>query len=133
MKKTKYLLIILGILLITGSIFIIAQSNQDCEKKVDFYYNPSCPHCQEVAPLIEQLKTEYSDWKFSYYDVSQTSYTGISGVPTIKLYPDGKNGREILLEGSYEIPKYLKCELEEKSTPECPTHINLIRGSYFLE
>lgn len=131
-KKNKWKIFsILGILLIVSSSLIIANSNKPCEKRIEFYYNPSCPHCQEVIPLINKYQEQYNKWEFYIYDVTKGSYPNISGVPTIKIYPE--KGREIILTGSYEIPKYLKCELEEKSSLECPTHLNLIRGSYFLE
>jgi thiol-disulfide isomerase/thioredoxin len=135
--KTKIILII-GIFLLMGSIAVImgvsnntnSSLGKSCEKRVEFYFDPSCPHCKEVTPLINQLRTEFSQWKFYDYDVTQGSYPNITGVPMIKIYPI--DGREIVLSGSYEIPKYLKCELQEKSSSECPTHLNLVRGSYFL-
>lgn len=119
-------------ILIMTILTINALSNSaDCEKRIEYYYNPSCPHCQEVSPLIYESEKIFTNWKFYYYDASQTSYKDVLGVPTIKIYPG--DGREVILSGSYEIPKYLKCELQEMSTLECPTHHELIRESYFIE
>jgi hypothetical protein len=73
-------------------------------------------------------KYNYHNWKF--FDTTQTSYN-ISGTPTVKIKTN--DCRNIELVGSYEIPKYLECELKEQSSKECPTHIELKRGSYFLE
>ena len=42
--------------------------------------------------------------------------------------------REITLVGSYEIPKFLECELNEISTLDCPTtsYLNCTTNSYFI-
>lgn len=134
MQKKSIIFLGIGFILLIGiisTIVAVSTSTKSCEKRIDIFYNPSCPHCEKVFPLIEQLQKQYTQWKFNYYDVTQGSYQNISGVPTIKIYPS--DGREIILVGSYEIPKYLKCELQEISTKECPTHLDLIRDSYFIE
>lgn len=86
-------------------------------RTVDFFYSPSCQHCQQVIPLINVLSNgEYSSiWKWNFFDVTNGSYD-IDGVPTLIF--DNK----VKLQGSYEIPKYAKCYLEEQTTKECPTY-----------
>jgi thiol-disulfide isomerase/thioredoxin len=131
-NKAKLILIIFGIFLIGIITSVVAIQSLKCEKKIEFYYNPNCPHCQKVIPLVKELSSEFTNWKFYTYDVSQGQgdYKDIAGVPTIMVYPG--DGRKIILIGAYEIPKYLKCELQEMSTNECPTHSYLIRNSFFL-
>ncbi len=121
-KSIIAMCLIIGLLLV-GSV---------TASSVNFYYSPTCPHCEAVSPLIQQLSQQKfsAAWKWSFFDVSKQSYD-IQGVPTIKIKTD--DCREIELVGSYEIPKYLKCELQEQSTKECMTHSELKRGSYFLE
>lgn len=133
-KKNKIILVVFFSIIVLSLVIISAVSSYEktC-KKIEFYYNPSCPHCKEVYPLVQQYSKFYPQWKFDFIDVVNPpkSYLGVEGVPTIKIYPG--DGREIILVGSEEIPKYLKCELEEKSSLECPTHLELKRGSYFIE
>jgi len=133
-KKKRRLFFVIAFILSIGIIAtIVSGSNQikSCEKRIEFFYNPSCPHCEKVSPLLQQFQKQYANWKFYYNDVTQGSYKDINGVPTIKIYPGDE--REIILVGSYEIPKYLKCELQEMTTKECPTNLNLIKGSFFIE
>lgn len=100
--------------------------------RVDFFYSPTCPACKSIIPtinpLIEQFNKPYYIW--NVYDISQGSYN-IKAVPTIKIKTS--DCREIELVGTQEINKYLKCELQEMSTLECPTNTQLKRGSYFIE
>ena len=97
---------------------------------IDYFYSPTCGHCSKVTPLVNSLRKEYYYYDWNVHDVSLRNYN-IPGVPRIEITTD--DGREIVLSGSLEIPKYLKCELQQQSTKECPTHSNLVRGSYFLE
>jgi len=127
-KKFIFITMILFLVLI-GIVF--ALEDKLCEKKVEFYYSPSCPHCQEVFPLVNELKEYFTNWNFYFYDVTQKSYPDINAVPLIIIKPG--DGRTIELIGTYEIQKYLKCEVQEQSTPECLTHYDLVRESYFLE
>ncbi len=133
MKKKFIVLISLAFILISlAGVFAVVQvqSSKLACKRVEFYYNPSCPHCQNVFPLIKEYSNKYTDWKFYSFDASQKSYLDVYAVPTVKVYP--ADNRKIILTGEDEIEKYLKCELEEKSSLECPTHLNLVRGSYFI-
>ena len=81
---------------------------------VEFYYSPTCPHCQAVSPFISELSAKYNflDWRF--YNVAEGSYA-IDGVPTLII------DKTITLKGSYEIPRYLECYLKEQSSLNCPT------------
>ena len=98
--------------------------------KVDFFYSPSCIHCQNIFPLIETYEDYFTNWEFSYYDITKGSYA-VQGVPTIMLTTS--DGREIFLIGSKEIPQKIECELLEMSTPECITYSadECITGSWF--
>jgi len=128
--KIKVLLVIIS-LVISLSIIVIAQNNNIYEKKVEFYYNPQCSHCQEVMPLINKFEDEFSNWNFYYFDITKEKYSEVSAVPMVKVFPE--KDRTITLLGSLEISKYLKCELQEMSTLECMTHNELNRGSYFID
>lgn len=94
----------------------------------NFYYSESCPHCQKVLPLVNDLSKTYP---INFYNVNEGSYN-ISGVPFIQIITS--DCRKIDLIGSYEIPKFLKCELQEKSTIDCPTYsyLNTTTDSYFI-
>jgi len=97
---------------------------------IDFFYSNSCPHCQQVKPLMNEMVQKFPDKEINFYDVAQGSYD-VPGVPTIRIKTD--DCRNIELIGTNEIDKYLFCELQEMSTEECMTHNYLKRGSYFIE
>jgi thiol-disulfide isomerase/thioredoxin len=119
--KNKYLFsILITILLLQG----ISAMN------VDYFYSKNCPHCNNIKPLIIDFSYSYPQHNWNFFDVSRGSYN-VSGVPTIKIKTS--DCRRIDLVGIYEIPKYLRCELQEMSTRECPTHLTLNRGSFFIE
>jgi len=99
-------LLVLGLLLV-GSVSAMV---------VNFYYNPSCSHCNKVLPLISEIS---KDHKINFIDISQGSYN-VQDVPTIKIKTD--DGREIKLIGSQQIPRWLGCELKEQSNLNCPTY-----------
>jgi len=108
--KTKYILII-GLV-----IFLISFTSAS---SINFYYSPNCPHCQNVKPLINSLKSNYIQWQFNFIDITKGSYN-ILGVPFVTIITTDK--RKIDLVGSSEIPKYLECELNEMTTLDCPTY-----------
>lgn len=109
---------VLGLLLISG---VSALS-------VDFFYSASCSHCKQVYPLVFDLSKQH---KINFLDVTQGSYN-IPGVPMI--YIKTSDCRDIELRGSREIPRYLKCELNEMTTMECPTYsFNKEKQSWFIE
>ena len=81
---------------------------------VDYYYNPQCPHCVEIAPFISQIKSFFTDVKWVDHDVVEEEMS--VGTPTIVV------NKKITLVGSGEIPRGLPCELQEMSTPNCVTY-----------
>lgn len=109
MKKIILSVILVGMFLLS---FVSAV------RTVDFYYSPTCPHCQKVAPLIDFLsKIKYdTNWYWYFNDVTKGSYQ-IDGVPTLIF--DNK----IKLVGDSEILRYTECYLKEQSSLECPTSI----------
>jgi thiol-disulfide isomerase/thioredoxin len=121
-KTTIAMSLIIGLMLVG----VVSASS------VSFYYSPTCPHCEAVAPLVQQLSQQRfsTNWKWSFFDVSKQKYD-VEGVPTIKIKTS--DCRDIILVGSGEIPRYLKCELQEQSTKECMTSIQLnpATNSYF--
>jgi len=98
---------------------------------IDYYYSPNCSHCQKVTPLINSLVGKYNNYNWNFYDVSQGSYN-IQGTPTVRIKTN--DCREIKLVGSYEIPRWLNCELQQMTTKECPTStkLNLETNSWFI-
>ncbi len=62
-------------LLIIG-IFLIAynpsaqQEAKEGAMQVDFFFHPSCPHCQEQKVFNEELKAEFPEAAFVYHDVT---------------------------------------------------------------
>jgi thiol-disulfide isomerase/thioredoxin len=37
---------------------------------VHFFFLPTCPHCHEQRPIIEELQAEYHEVHFAYHDIS---------------------------------------------------------------
>jgi thiol-disulfide isomerase/thioredoxin len=68
-KYTTLILIILGFIAL-----FISQLPSDVvgDEDLIFFYHPSCPHCTDQKPFLDQLEARY-DVKFSRFDVS-TSY-----------------------------------------------------------
>jgi len=84
--------------------------------RTDFFYSETCPHCEQVYPLVAALSQYFP---INFLDVSKGSYA-VQGVPLIRILTS--DCRTIELVGSGEIPKYLECELNEMSTKDCPTY-----------
>lgn len=107
--KTKYFVMLGIIVLLVGSVTAI--------RTADYYYSPTCPHCQKVSPFIDLIsQTDYStNWNWNFYDITKGSYD-IDGVPTLIF------DNLIKLQGSYEIPRYAECYLKEQSSLNCPTY-----------
>ena len=111
-----------------GIVFLISLV---AATQTNFYYSPTCPHCQQVTPLVQELSKTNN---INAIDVSQGSYD-VPGVPMISIKTN--DGREITLIGSQEIPTYLECELNEISSERCPTYssqegINCESNSWFI-
>lgn len=80
---------------------------------VDFYA-PWCGPCKMLAPLLEQLASEFNGKiKFAKLNVDDAtemaSRYGITGVPTLMLF---RNGQEIDTVVGMQSPKVLKAWLE---------------------
>lgn len=116
-----FIVALLGLFLVSS---VTAQS-------INFFYSPSCPHCNSVSPLVSELSKQFTNWQWNFLDVTQGSYN-VKGVPTIRIKTS--DCREIELVGSQEIPKFLKCEAQEMSTKECPTstELNTETNSFFI-
>lgn len=129
MKKGEINKIKLSIILAFAFIF---STNYVSAMNIDFFYSPNCPACNSIFPEIILLSNQFTfpNYLWNGFDVSKKSY-GINLIPTVRIETD--DCREIELVGTNEINKYLKCELQEMSTPECRTHNYLKRGSYFIE
>ena len=82
----------------------------------NFYYSETCPHCNQVYPVVVELSKYFP---INFLDVTKESYD-VQGVPLLEIFTLDK--RKINLVGSQEIPKYLECELNEMSSLECPTY-----------
>jgi len=114
----------LGVFLILLGVLMI---NNVSAIKADFYYSTNCPHCREIYPFVSEV-SNYFD--INFHDVNKEKVS-VDSVPTVKIKTS--DCRNIELIGSYEISKYLVCELQEMSTEKCMTHNYLKRGSYFIE
>jgi len=113
-----FLIAIVGLLLVSS---VSASS-------VNFFYSENCPHCKQVYSLVVYTSKYFP---INFIDVNQGSYD-VQGVPLIKILTS--DCRKIDLVGSQEISKYLKCELQEMSTMECPTYgFNKERQSWFIK
>jgi thioredoxin 1 len=90
---------------------------------VDFWA-PWCAPCRKVAPILDELATEYqgkiSVGKINADDAANTKTVGdagISSIPTINVYVGGKIVKQII--GAKAKPELLK-ELEDLITPPSP-------------
>lgn len=74
--KEKFNRYLLGALLIVGIFAILFTGSQAAPTHdgmvVSVFYLPTCPHCAEQRPIIEQLQAELSDVSFIFYDASST-------------------------------------------------------------
>jgi len=123
------------LLIILSLCILIISVNLVSAMKIDFYYSPTCSHCQNVIPTINNLIAKYQEpyyvWKT--YDVTQMNYN-IRAVPTIKI--ETNDCRSIEISGDVPIINKLPCELNEQSTQKCVTYINgegTRGGSWFVE
>lgn len=103
--------------------------------KINFFYSPTCPHCQNVIPLVNSLMQQYTESYFNWYvyDITKGSYN-IQGVPLIRIQTE--DCRNITIEGDQPILKQLPCELKQQSSAECPTYLNgegSRGGSWFVQ
>ena len=116
--------------LVTGTLILMLSLTASA-MRVDYFYSPNCGHCQEISPFVKELSYKYNNVGFNFLDVTQGSYN-VMGTPTLKINTNDK--REITLVGSYDIPRYLECELNEMSTLDCPTtsYLNYTTNSYFI-
>ena len=98
---------------------------------VNYYYSPTCGHCNIIKPFLVETINNYQEVKWNILDVTKGSYN-IQGTPHLELFTT--DNRKIILGGSSDIPAYLKCELDEMSTPDCPTYseLNCETNSFFI-
>jgi thioredoxin 1 len=85
---------------------------------VDFYA-PWCGPCKMLAPFLEQLAGEFTGKiKFAKLNVDDAPELagryGITGVPTLMLFRDGKVLEQIV---GLPSPRYLKAILENIANP----------------
>lgn len=117
----KYLLVML--MLVCFLLGCLGNGSPEVEIPVNvttvyFFYSPSCPYCEEVKPLIENLAKEYSNVRFVFCDVNDCSGKckeimenyRVMFIPTAVVI--GKNGMTILT-GSAEIENELEEVLNE--------------------
>lgn len=107
-KQNKIFIIVLVISLI--SLTIVSGL------VVKYYYSPSCPHCQRVNPLVSQLRQQFPEVDWQIYNVNEVPNPYSQGVPAIVI------DEEMIIVGSLEIPKRLRCEVQQMSTKECQTY-----------
>jgi len=98
---------------------------------VNYYYHPQCSHCKQIQSFMQKTIYKYNNIEWNILDTSQGSYK-INGTPFLELTTN--DNRNIELSGSYKIPRFLKCELDEMSTLNCPTYsyLNCTTNSFFI-
>ena len=99
---------------------------------IDYYFHPECGHCQKIEAFISNIINSYPEVQWNILDTSEKEY-GIDGTPFLEIITT--DDRKINLRGSYEIPRYLECELKEQSNLNCPTYPagSCIRESWFIK
>ena len=89
--------------------------------QVNYFYSDTCPYCQKMKPLIEEISNYYI---VNWYEVSNPQSENLykdyefSGVPAFVINTD--DNREIKFTGAN--PQRLICELQEMSTKDCVTY-----------
>jgi len=121
MKPKNILFLIIGILFFISLVSALS---------INYFSSPSCPACNSIKEDVQGLYSEFDYHNWNFYDTTKGSYN-VQYIPTIRIKTD--DCRNIELIGSDEINKYLKCELQEMSTLECPTHLELNRNSFFIK
>jgi len=96
------------------------------------FWSPQCPHCRMIAPVYDELATEYADQlKFTKLNISESQSNqelaikyGVMGPPTFKFFCGGRSVQDVVgalpkdhLSQAIEfaIKKHRECA--EKSTP----------------
>ena len=84
------------------------------------YYAPWCGHCQQMAPMWEELANELKDVQglvLADMDTTSNEVEGLEleGFPTLKLYLKGKKTAPLEFDGD-RTPEDLKAYLKEHST-----------------
>lgn len=104
--------------IIVGKNFkeVVLDSDKDVFVK---YYAPWCGHCKKLAPIWEELATEFkdvSDLVIGKFDATLNEVDGleIRGYPTLKFYPKGNKSSPVDYDGGREIGD-LKKWLQENS------------------
>ena len=74
--------------------------------KLTYFYSPECPKCQDLKPVIEELKQLFEITVVNTYENDLlVESNDIEWVPTFIL--EDKNGQH-KFEGATEITKFLK-------------------------
>lgn len=109
--KLEYIFLIL----IAG--LLVLSINLTSALEIRFFYSPSCSHCQNIIPLVQQLSRDFKWHDWFAYDVTKGSYN-ISGIPTIRIKDRCYN---VEIVGDIPIQNKLKCEVQQMTTSECIT------------
>jgi thioredoxin-like negative regulator of GroEL len=74
--------------------------------KLTYFYNPECPKCQELKPVIEELKQLFEITSVNTYEEDMlVESLDVKWVPTFML--EDQNGKH-KFEGVKEITEFLK-------------------------
>jgi thiol-disulfide isomerase/thioredoxin len=103
-KTTIAMCLIIGLMLV-GSVSALS---------VNYFYSPSCPHCENVKPLIRELQEKYSFHNWNFVNIKE--YNLNIPVPRLEI-------EEVVLIGSKDIPlfaeKYLDCNPDVQPQTRC--------------
>ena len=78
------------------------------------FFSTTCPYCAKLTPIFRRLSTEYGD-RMNFALVNATESQGIAegygvmGVPTIKIFCDGRTIYEIV---GFKPEDELKTDIE---------------------
>lgn len=135
--------LVIALLILAGlSYFLIEEPSitQENGLAVNFFYLPTCPHCADQKPIIEELKQELPDITFYSYDASSTKgsqifyqLSGEAGIDTSTLaVPTTFVGKHPLIGvHSKEQIKQAIEECKEKCTANGQVHFTQeIKTSY---
>lgn len=124
MKKKCFILIFIGIVVLTGAAFIILKGknnpppNGDNNSKIILFYGAGCPHCAVVEEYIKQNKID-EKITFARKEVRQNKDNAnelvekakVCGLPTdsigVPFLWDGTNGDKCYV-GDKDVIDYFK-------------------------
>lgn len=121
--------------IVFGIIAVVLLTASINSMSINFFYSETCPHCQNIKPVVMELVNKYPLKTWGIYEIhdelNRQAFidSGFKSVPAFIIKTD--DNRVIRIEGADE-QKFI-CEVQEMTTKKCPTYRAdmCIKGSWF--